>query len=64
MRKSDHPGRYVPVTPAGTPLVELEAATEDEAWNNLMRDASHMPYKTREGFEARGYSVEFWPTDL
>jgi hypothetical protein len=49
---------YVPVTPAGTPLLHLEANTEEQAWKNLMIDAAHMPYVGKPGFVARGYTVE------
>jgi hypothetical protein len=49
---------YVPFTPAGTPLLSLEAESIDRAWANLLEDAKHMPYKTRENFEKRGYTVK------
>ena len=49
---------YYPVTPGGSIMVHLESDTEDEAWDKLLAEASHMPYKGREGFEARGYTVE------
>ena len=52
--------RFVPCTPAGTPLTFLEAATEAKAWANLLRDAVHMPYNGIEGFKKRGYTVENW----
>lgn len=51
---------YIPETPGGTPCTWLESATEDEAWAKLLEDAKHMPYKTREGFERRGYTVVRW----
>jgi hypothetical protein len=56
----DHPyeGGYVPFTPGGSCLMHLEAATEDEAWQNLLEDASHMPYQGKQGFYERGYRVE------
>lgn len=50
--------KYVPVTPAGTELDWLESRTEEEAWNKLLVDGSHMPYKTKENFIKRGYTVE------
>jgi len=56
------PVAYVPCTPAGTPLPHIGAATEKQAWANLLRDAEHMPYKTVEGFKKRGYTVERWTT--
>ena len=49
---------YVPVTPGGTVVMWLEAATEDEAWNKLLIDAAHMPYNGKQGFINRGYTVE------
>ena len=52
--------RFVPCTPAGTPLVHLEGTTEDEAWKNLMVEAAHMPYKIKKNFVKRGYTVEEW----
>lgn len=54
-----NPG-YVPVTPAGTALFELAADTEKEAIENLLEDAKHMPYKTWENFQKRGYTIEFF----
>jgi hypothetical protein len=51
---------YVPHTPAGTACVWLEAKTEEKAWENLLRDAAHMPYKTKENFIKHGYTVEAW----
>jgi hypothetical protein len=48
----------VPFTPADTPLFHLEAESIDRAWANLLEDAKHMPYKTRENFEKRGYTVK------
>jgi hypothetical protein len=50
--------RYVPFTPAGSCLMHLAAPTEAEAWRRLLHDARHMPYKTKENFVQRGYSVE------
>jgi hypothetical protein len=54
---------YVPVTPGGTVMMDLEAETEEEAIENLLRDASHMPYEgwdssTGIGFKQRGYTIE------
>jgi hypothetical protein len=48
---------YVPVTPAGSPLLALKAQSVEQAWANLLRDAAHMPYKTQKNFEKRGYRV-------
>lgn len=52
--------RYFPETPGGTVLAHLGAKTEERAWENLMRDARHMPYNGRAEFEARGYKVLAW----
>lgn len=52
--------QFVPVTPGGTACVWLASPTEEEAWAKLLKDAAHMPYKTVEGFKARGYTVEEW----
>ena len=41
-------------------LMHLESKTEDEAWQKLLKDAAHMPYKTKEDFIKRGYTVERW----
>lgn len=49
---------WVPVTPGGSFLMNLEADTEDEAWDNLLDDAAYMPYEGKEEFIERGYSVE------
>lgn len=48
----------MPVTPGGTVCDWLEADTEEQAWENLLKEASHMPYKTKENFKLRGYTVE------
>jgi hypothetical protein len=50
--------RWIPSTPAGTPLGHLARKTEDEAWKALLKDAAHMPYKTKENFQKRGYTVD------
>lgn len=49
---------YAPVTPGGTVLYFLQKPTEDEAWAALLKDAAHMPYDGKKGFQARGYTVE------
>lgn len=51
---------FFPETPGGTVLTHLRSRTENEAWNKLLKDAAHMPYKTKEGFIARGYKVLRW----
>ena len=48
---------YVPVTPAGTHIFHLESATKQEAIDRLLKDAEHMPYKTWENFQKRGYTI-------
>ena len=50
--------KYFPVTPGGTVITWLESNTEAEAWTKLLKDAAHMPYKTKENFQKRGYTVE------
>jgi len=50
--------RYVPRTPAGSLLPQCAARTEEGAWQNLMREAAHMPYPDKAAFVARGYTVE------
>lgn len=52
--------KYVPYTPAGSALVHLAAKTEKSAWENLLKDAADMPYKTVVNFKKRGYTVEKW----
>ena len=50
---------YIPVTPAGTACTWLASETEDEAWEELLKDAAHMPYDVKQGFIERGYTVVF-----
>jgi hypothetical protein len=50
--------KFVPLTPAGSALMHLAAPNEKAAWLKLMRDAAHMPYKTKVDFIKRGYRVE------
>ena len=58
---------YVPTTPAGTPIMYGYGAMQGKmvasydrqtAINNLLKDAAHMPYKTWENFEKRGYTID------
>jgi len=49
--------RYIPVTPAGTPLVELEAKTELNSWKNLHAATAHI-YPSVQALKKRGYTVE------
>ena len=49
---------YVPFTPGGSMLSHLESDTEQGAWDNLLKDAAHMPYDGKQGFIDRGYTVE------
>jgi len=51
---------FVPVTPAGTPLIDLRGATKQQAINNLMKSAAHMPYRDWGDFQRRGYKIESW----
>ena len=48
--------RYIPITPGGTPCTWLASDTEDQAWERLLKDAAHMPYKGKAGFIKRGYT--------
>ena len=48
---------FVPVTPGGTILDWLSATSEQSAWDKLLKDAEHMPYKTKENFIKRGYTL-------
>lgn len=48
---------YIPCTPAGSPLMHLEADSEDQAIQNLLEDAAHMPYDGWPGFQKRGYTI-------
>lgn len=48
---------FIPETPGGSLLIHLEAKTEGAAWDNLLREASHMPYQGIKGFYARGYRI-------
>lgn len=50
--------KFVPVTPGGTPCTWLAADTKEQAIKNLLEDAAHMPYKTWENFQKRGYTIE------
>jgi len=61
---------YVPTTPAGTPVPygagalmgkKIAAKTREKAIENLLKDAVHMPYKTWENFEKRGYTIQEYP---
>lgn len=49
---------YYPITPGGTICTWLGSDSEDEAWQKLLKDAAHMPYRGIEGFQQRGYTVE------
>ena len=54
---------YVPVTPGGSILTDCAALTEQEAIDNLLAAAAHMPYDGWDspgglGFKQRGYTIE------
>lgn len=60
---------YVPVTPAGTPLIygggsrmgKVNAArTEAIAIKHIVEDAAHMPYGNWKNMQKRGYTIERW----
>ena len=44
-------------------MFHLEADTEEQAIQNLLVDAAHMPYDGWEGFKARGYTIETYEDD-
>lgn len=58
MKKQNGKMRFIPVTPAGSMLVNLASDTNKEAWDKLLEDAAHMPYEGRAGFQKRGYTIE------
>ena len=49
---------YFAFTPAGSMVYETKAKTEKQCWENLLREASHMPYGNIAAFKKRGYTVE------
>lgn len=51
-------GWYYAWTPGGTLILESGAPTEQECIENLLREAAHMPYRTWDRFQQRGYTVE------
>jgi len=56
---------YVPVTPGGSVCMELQASSEEQAIENLLNAASHMPYDGWDsaegyGFKQRGYTIEWF----
>lgn len=53
-------GKYIPVTPGGTPCTWLASNTEKKAIQKLLKDAAYMPYQGWEGFKERGYTIEKW----
>ena len=50
--------RFVPCTPAGTLLFNLESKTKKQAIRKLMKEAWYMPYDTWGEFVERGYTIE------
>lgn len=48
---------YVPITPAGSVMMDLERNTEEAAWRALEQAAAHMPYKDRAALVKRGYTI-------
>jgi len=60
-KRSKNKNTFVPVTPGGSLLQHLEGKTEKEAWDKLLKDTSHMHYKTKENLIERGYTVEKFP---
>ena len=55
---------FIPETPGGTLCDWLASNTEDEAWEKLLEDASHMPYDGKQGFIERGYKVEEYELEV
>lgn len=55
---------FVPITPGGTVCLWLKSTTSDEAWEKLLKDASHMPYKTKENFIKRGYEMGMYDEEV
>lgn len=53
-------GCFVPITPEGNACLWLLAGTEERAWENLLKDETHVPYETKENLIERGYVVEDW----
>lgn len=49
---------FVPCTPGGSLCTWLASKTKEEAIQKLLKDAAHMPYKTWENFQKRGYTIE------
>ena len=54
---------FVPITPGGTICFWLGAKTRQQAIENLLDDAAHMPYDGWDsphgfGFKQRGYTIE------
>ena len=57
-RAEDEPRpTFFPVTPGGTVLCHLARNSEAAAWAALIKDAAHMPYGDKAGFQKRGYEV-------
>jgi hypothetical protein len=53
-----HKVRYVPVTPGGSACFWLLSNTREQAIKKLLKDAAHMPYKTWDNFQKRGYTIQ------
>ena len=55
---------YVPVTPAGSILMHLEADTRQQAIDNLLTDIAHIPLdRSWDDLELRGYEVVEWKSE-
>ena len=52
--------KFIPVTLGGSLCEWLSSKTEDAAWNKLLKDVKHMPYKTKLDLINRGYTVEMY----
>jgi hypothetical protein len=49
--------RFVPMTPAGTVLMEFAARTEELAWQNLEKATTPGMYRDRVALMERGYAI-------
>lgn len=49
--------KYLPMTPAGSPLMHLASSEYSAARDALLNEAAHMPYQGWAGFYERGYRI-------
>ena len=48
---------YIPITPGGSALMDLESNTEEEAWSKLLNKTAYMSYKDKQALIQRGYEI-------